>query len=469
MNRQATNNYHGYEAVIGLEVHAELQTASKMFCSCPNDPFAAEPNANVCPICLGMPGTLPVPNKKAVELTLKVGRALHCTIAEESKFDRKHYFYPDLPKGYQISQYDQPLAQGGYLEVEGTKVRIRRVHLEEDTGKNIHPPGEGRRAAYSLVDYNRAGVPLIELVTEPDITSATMASAFAKELQRILRSQGASSADMEKGHLRVEANVSVRQRGDQSSGLGTKVEIKNLNSFRSVEKAIEYEIRRQIQLLERGERVEQETRGWDEEKEVTFPQRTKEEAEDYRYFPEPDIPPLLVADWQVERAELPEERRRRYRDRYGLSDKLASLLVADQHLADLFERVVSKVGSLPPPQVANWLVNEGVPPTVDAERLAELLQGVGEGRLTATLAKEAIKRAKETGRLEVPQGVQVIFDHGRLATIIDEVIAGHPAAVSDVKAGKMQALGFLVGQVMAKTSGRADPKTVNDLLRAKLL
>ena len=468
-----------YEAVIGLEIHAELKTASKMFCSCANDPFNAEANANVCPICMGFPGTLPAPNKRAIELTLKVGKALGCNAAKESKFDRKNYFYPDLPKGYQISQYDLPLMEGGKMTVEGlpaslagkrggqgTTVRIRRVHLEEDTGKNIHPLVGGKYVNHSLVDYNRAGVPLIEMVTEPDITSPKLASGVAKELQQILRSQNASDADMEKGKMRVEANISIRKEG--SKEFGTKVEVKNLNSFRSVEDAITYELSRQKKILEEGGKITQETRGWSEQKQETFSQRTKEEAEDYRYFPEPDIPPLAVSDWKTETAELPEERRKRYLEEDKLTDKMATVLVSNKAQADRFDRARKQIKSMPPATSANWLINEDIPADVEESVLFDMLERVGKGEVTAYLAKQAIKNAKETGKLELPEGKQVISDHGELATIIDEILSKNSAAVADVKAGKAQAMGFLVGQVMAKTKGQADPKTVNNLLQKKL-
>lgn len=483
-----------YEAVIGLEIHAELKTKSKMFCSCANDPFTAEPNANVCPICIGFPGTLPVPNKRAVELTLAVGRALQCKPGKVSKFDRKNYFYPDLPKGYQISQYDLPLMEGGRMTlrqahlstgaqgalslsngqghaergrsmtVEGTTVRIRRVHLEEDTGKNIHKVDE----SVSLVDYNRAGVPLIELVTEPDITSPKLALAFAKELQQILRYAGASNADMEKGEMRIEANISTRKKG--SKEFGTKVEVKNLNSFRALEQAIAYELSRQEEILEEGGKITQETRGWSEQKHRTFIQRIKEEAEDYRYFPEPDIPPLAVADWQLEVSELPEERRARYIKEYGLRDKDADVLVADKALSDLFGRVVVRIKTMPPKSVANWIINEGIRADTNPEDLIALLSKVGAGIITAPKAKEIIKGQKISGtaRIVLPESAQIIFDHGELATIIDDVLSKNSAAVSDVKIGKMQAVSFLVGQVMVRTKGQANPKVVADLLREKL-
>ena len=450
---------NGYEPVIGLEVHCELKTKSKMFCSCVNDPFGSEANANVCPICLGFPGTLPIPNKRAIEMTLMVGKALNCQPASESKFDRKNYFYPDLPKGYQISQYDLPLTTGGYMTVEGKRVGIRRVHLEEDTGKLLHQ--EGKDA--SLVDYNRAGVPLMELVTEPDITSPTEAVALAKELQQILRYVGVSNADMEKGEMRVEANISIRKRG--SKEFGTKVEVKNLNSFRAVEQAIAYELSRQEEILDDGGKITQETRGWSEEKGETFSQRTKEEAEDYRYFPEPDIPPLGVSKWDVAMGELPSKAREKLKS-LGVPEKQADLHVLKRQNEFMSGVIgISKVGGA---TVSTWVINEGIDPLWGVKPVAELITKVDRGEITAPMAKEAIKKAKETGRLDVPDSVQVISNQGELATIIDQILSKNSAAVADIKAGKKEALGFLVGQVMAETRGQADPKVVGELLKKRL-
>jgi aspartyl-tRNA(Asn)/glutamyl-tRNA(Gln) amidotransferase subunit B len=452
-----------YRPVIGLEIHAELKTASKMFCSCKNDPFNSEPNTNVCPICLGFPGTLPVPNKQAVEWTVMAGVALHC-VPQASKFDRKNYFYPDLPKGYQISQYDLPFTSGGWLEILRRKVRIRRIHLEEDTGKLIHPMVK----SHSLVDFNRAGVPLIELVTEPDIESAAQAKTFAEELQRILRYLGVSRADMEKGELRVEANVSVQRAGSKVQG--TKVEVKNLNSFRSVERAIAYEVARQTEELEHGGKIIHETRGWDEKKERTVLQRSKELAEDYRYFPEPDVPPIAFAKSEIESLkskvpELPEQRRKRYVE-MGLTDYDANVLVSDKELADFFEKVVgsSKISAK---IAANWIVNEGIEPKWGEEKVGMLLTRVIKGTAAAAVAKEAIKAAKLTGNLSVP-GETAVVDVAQLQAHIEDVIKTHAKAVSDFKQGKAEAFGFLIGQVIAATRGSADPGTVNDLLRKAL-
>ena len=342
-----------YRPTIGLEIHAELRTNSKMFCSCKNDPDEKRPNFNICPTCTAQPGTLPIANEEAIKKVIKTGLALNCKIAENSKFDRKNYFYPDLPKGYQISQYDKPLCENGYLnlflnsqEFENRKIRIRRIHLEEDTGSLLHPDG----ADYSLVNLNRAGVPLMELVTEPDITSGAEAKKFAEELQLIFRYLGVSDADMEKGLMRVEVNISLSQNSNlksQNAKLGTKVEIKNLNSFRVVQKAIDFEIKRQKEILEAGEKVVQETRGWHDNKEITFSQREKEEAHDYRYFPEPDLPPMNFAQDYIEKIrteipELPEQRRNRFIGEYGLNKELVEILVVNKDLGEYYEEVVSE-------------------------------------------------------------------------------------------------------------------------------
>jgi len=329
-----------YKPTIGLEIHAELKTNSKMFCSCKNDPDEKRPNFNVCPICMAHPGTLPVANQEAIKDVIKTGIALNCEIARNSKFDRKNYFYPDLPKGYQISQYDMPLCGKGFLEIEGRKIGITRIHLEEDTGRLAHPEG----ADYSLVDYNRAGLPLMELVTEPDITSGREARLFAEELQMILKYLGVSSADMEKGQMRVEVNISI----SKNDKLGTKVEIKNLNSFKVVEKAVDFEIQRQREVLESGEKVVQETRGWHDKKEITFSQREKEEAHDYRYFPEPDLPALhfeeeYIIKIKITMPELPEQKRERFKKEYGLDDNSVEFFVTNKALSEYYEKVVSEL------------------------------------------------------------------------------------------------------------------------------
>ncbi|MDP4009187.1 MAG: Asp-tRNA(Asn)/Glu-tRNA(Gln) amidotransferase subunit GatB, partial [bacterium] len=330
-----------YIPTIGLEIHAELNTKSKMFCSCPNTSLQEAPNTNICPVCMGHPGTLPVANIEAIKKVLLVGKALSCTLASISKFDRKHYFYPDLPKGYQISQYDMPLCERGSLQIGEKSVRITRIHLEEDAGKLLHPLG----SSHTLADYNRAGAPLMELVTEPDLSSAKEAQLFAQELQLILRYLKASDADMEKGQMRVEVNISLSKQKE----LGTKVEIKNLNSFRVMEQAISFEIQRQTSILERGEKIQQETRGWDEKKKETYVQREKEEAHDYRYFPEPDLPPITITQKQVHEIlalmpELPSQRRERFQKEYGISADGAELFTQQKELGEYFEKVVSELG-----------------------------------------------------------------------------------------------------------------------------
>src|SRR3989344_7305035 len=329
-----------YKTTIGLEIHAELKTNSKMFCGCKNDPDEKRPNVNICPTCTAQPGTLPVANEEAIKKVIKTGLALNCKITEESKFDRKNYFYPDLPKGYQISQYDQPLCQKGYLKIDGRKIEITRIHLEEDTGSLLHPDG----ADHSLVNLNRAGVPLMELVTEPDITSGIEAKKFAEELQLIFRYLGVCDADMEKGLMRVEVNISV----SKTKKFGTKVEIKNLNSFKVVEKAIDFEITRQTELLEAGEKVVQETRGWNDKKEITFSQREKESAHDYRYFPDPDLPPMhftkeYIANIKAEIPELPENKRERFKKEYGLEESQIEIFVTQKDLSEYFEKVISEL------------------------------------------------------------------------------------------------------------------------------
>ncbi|MEK7124209.1 MAG: Asp-tRNA(Asn)/Glu-tRNA(Gln) amidotransferase subunit GatB, partial [Patescibacteria group bacterium] len=355
-----------YKPTIGLEIHAELNTKSKMFCGCKNDPDERRPNFNICEICTAQPGSLPVANEEAIKKVIKTGLALNCKIAELSKFDRKNYFYPDLPKGYQISQYDMPLCDKGYLEIDGRKIRIRRIHLEEDTGSLLHPDG----ADYSLVNLNRAGVPLMELVTEPDITSGIEARTFAGELQLILRYLGVSDADMEKGLMRVEVNISLSKstRSDLVDKLGTKVEIKNLNSFRVVEKAIDFEIKRQKELLEKGDKVVQETRGWHDKKEVTFSQREKEEAHDYRYFPEPDLPPLnfdqeYVAKIRSQIAELPAQKRERFAKEYGLDEKQIEVFISNKDFSEYFEKACSELDE--------WILAENSASRKNAETHAE--------------------------------------------------------------------------------------------------
>ena len=472
-----------YEAVIGLEVHAQLKTRSKMFCGCSADYDGAEPNTVVCPVCLGMPGVLPVINRRAVEFTIRTALALHCQVAEFAKFDRKNYHYPDLPKGYQISQYDMPLSQHGWLEVEvdgeRKRIRIRRVHLEEDTGKLTHV------GDVSLVDYNRSGVPLLEIVSEPDMRSAEEARQYCTALRQLLRWIDVSTGDMETGAMRFEANVSVRPKG--ATEFGTRVEIKNLNSIRAVYQSVDYEIRRQIEVLERGGTVVQETMGWDEDRGVTVPQRTKEYAHDYRYFPEPDLPPLVVERAWVEEIraalpELPEERRRRYMQEYGLSAYDAGVLTGDRATGEYFEEAVRIYGG-DPKRVANWITGElfrvlratetpiEESPVRPAE-LVELIRLVDEGVVSTTKAKDVFAEMAETGKgarqIVEERGLRLISDADQLRAVVEEVLQQHPKPVQDYLSGKEAAIGFLIGQVMRATKGQADPGVVRSLLQEAL-
>jgi len=474
-----------YDPVIGLEVHVELNTTSKMFCACRADVFGAPPNTYVCPVCLGMPGTLPVINAQAVRFTVMTGLALHCQIQTHSVFARKNYFYPDLPKGYQISQYELPLCTDGWLEVETSagvrRVGIVRVHLEEDTGKLIHV-GE-----HSLVDLNRAGVPLMEIVTRPDMHSAEEAYALVTHLRQIVRYLGVSSGDMEKGAMRCEVNLSLRPQGSQE--LGTKVEIKNLNSFRSVRNAIAYEIERQTRLLEAGTQITQVTMGWDETAEVTRPQRSKEEAHDYRYFPEPDLPPLALESAWVERVrqelpELPYAKRARFVAEYGLSEYDATVLVEDRAVADYFEDVVRCAQpSVHAKLVANWVSGEffrmmretGTPiheVRIRPDDLARLIALVANNTLNQTAAKQVFGVMWQTGRAPevIVQELDLgqISDREQLAALVTRVLAENAEAVASFRAGKATALRFLIGQVMKATRGRANPQLVEMLLREQL-
>jgi aspartyl-tRNA(Asn)/glutamyl-tRNA(Gln) amidotransferase subunit B len=461
----------GWEAVIGMEVHAQLATRSKMFCGCSADYLAAAPNSSVCEVCLGMPGTLPVVNRRAVELVVKTGLALGGEIARHTKFDRKNYFYPDLPKGYQISQYDLPLCLGGRIDVGGRTVRITRVHLEEDTGKLVHAGDALHTAASSLVDLNRSGVPLMEIVTEPDLRGADEARDYAMALRAVLRAIGASEADMERGQLRAEANVSVRRAG--ADALGVKTELKNINSFRALHRAVEHEIDRQIELLESGRTVVQETRGWSEAEQRTFSQRVKEYADDYRYFPEPDLPPLELAPAWVEelRASLPElpaARRARLAEVHGISAYDAEQLTEEAATADLFEATVA--AGAPAKQVANWII--GFRPALDAARLAELIGLVVDGTINRDQGIEVLEEARAGGRAPAEivreRGLSQVSDESELTQIVDRVIAENPQAVADYRAGKAKAIGPLVGKVVVATDRRANPQVVNRLLLSRL-
>ena len=481
-----------YETVIGLEVHAQLRTTSKMFCSCPTQAGpgeADEPNTRVCPVCLGMPGTLPVINRRAVELVMLTGIALDCHVETDAvRFERKNYYYPDLPKGYQISQYALPLCSNGRLRVPvpseeaDVDIGITRAHLEEDTARLQHG-GRG----HSLVDFNRAGVPLMEIVTEPDVRSPAQARAYGETLRDILRYVGASDGDMETGSMRIEGNISLRPMGADT--FGTKVEVKNLNSFRSLERAMEFEIARHAEALERGEQLVQETRGWDENGGRTISQRSKEEANDYRYFPEPDLPPLRPsADWVAQlRAglpELPAARRERYEREMGLSAYDAGVLTADVQLADFFDLVVAQ--GVAPKSAANWVSGEfsrllnqhaadgmrAADSALQPDGLAELIREVDEGRVSATNAKEVLATVFASG--ESPrtvikrEGLGQVSDSGVIGSEVAAVLAEFPSQVADYRAGKQQIYGFLIGQVMKRTAGRADARLVNEELRRQL-
>ena len=477
-----------YEAVIGIEVHCRLRTASKMFCGCSADFDGAPPNTHVCPVCLGLPGALPVINRRAVELVLATGLAVEGAVPPATRWDRKNYFYPDLPKGYQISQYDLPLASAGRLTVETSDgaftVEIRRAHLEEDTAKLIHARAADGRDV-SLVDFNRSGAPLMEIVTEPVLRTAEQARRYAEELQLLLRTIGASDADMERGQLRVEANVSLRPRG--VAEFGTRVEVKNMNSFRSVERAIASEIERQAAALDGGAAIVQETRGWDENRGTTYVMRVKESSDDYRYFPEPDLPPLHVDPAWLDgiRAglpELPAARRDRYGSALGLSAYDAAVIVADPDATGLFEATLA-AGSgagLEPRTVATWVTGEYLglrnkatgEVRVDPEDLAHLIGQVAGGSVSRANAREVLALHVATGEpaaaLIEGKGFRQISDAGALTPAIEAALAANPRAVADFRAGKQQAVGFLVGQVMKATRGQANASVVQAAVRERL-
>ncbi len=480
-----------YEAVIGLEVHAELATQSKMFCACPVvDSTQAQPNTAVCPVCAGMPGTLPVVNRQAVELGLRVALALECEIAETSIFARKNYFYPDLPKGYQISQYEQPLARNGRLVIQTSQgertIRIRRVHLEEDTGKLTHVDAAAHGDAHSLLDLNRAGVPLLEIVTEPDVHSAEEARAYGMALRSLLRYLGVNSGDMQKGVMRVEPNISVRPAGSET--LGTRSEIKNLNSFRALERSTAYEIERQSGVLRQGGKVVQETRGWDEGRGVTVVQRTKEEAEDYRYFPEPDLPPLVVTGAWLEgvRAglpELPAAKLQRFQSQYGLSAYDAGVLIMEPAVARYYETVVQAGSEVTPKLAANWITGdlfgllnqaglslEQAP--IPAEALAGLLKLVGQGQINQSTGKavlaEMFSSGRSAGEIVAERGLGQISDNAAIAGMVREVLEANPGPVADYLAGKETLAKWLFGQVMRAAQGRANPQVIQAELDRQL-
>ncbi|MFO7266319.1 MAG: Asp-tRNA(Asn)/Glu-tRNA(Gln) amidotransferase subunit GatB [Limnochordales bacterium] len=477
-----------YEVIIGLEIHAELLTDAKVFCGC-STKFGAEPNTQICPVCLGLPGTLPVLNRKAVEYAIKAGLALNCEIAPMARFDRKHYFYPDLPKAYQITQYAEPLCRHGYVEFElngeTRRVRIRHIHLEEEAGKLQHAGDRLMEAEYSLVDYNRGGIPLIEIVTEPDIRSPEEARVFLETLRSILRYAGVSDCKMEEGSLRCDANISLRPKG--STTFGNKAEVKNLNSFRAVQRALEYEVRRQAELLDRGEQPAAETRHWDEARGVTVAMRSKGEEDDYLYMPEPDIPWLKVDREWVERLraelpELPRAKMQRFMTQYGLPAYDSGVLTAEPAIADFFEACVAVYNK--PKTVSNWIMVEFLrllredgrevsEVALTPQGLAELLGLIDKGVISGTIAKEVFEEMFRTGKSAAAivreRGLEQISDEAQLAAVVDEVIAENEDAAAKVRAGEMKTLGFLVGQVMKKTQGKANPKLVNELLRARLV
>jgi aspartyl-tRNA(Asn)/glutamyl-tRNA(Gln) amidotransferase subunit B len=475
-----------FEAVIGLEIHAQLLTASKIFCGC-SAAFGAAPNTHICPVCIGLPGALPVLNRSAVDFGIRAALALGCEVQPRSVFARKNYFYPDLPKGYQISQYEQPLATGGALEFavqgETRRIGITRVHLEEDAGKLLHE-GFVDADRKSYVDFNRSGVPLIEIVSEPDLRSAGDAAEFFSRLRAILVWLGVNDGNMEEGSLRCDANVSVRPR--TQTALGTKAEVKNLNSFRFLSKALEHEIDRQIGVLTDGGRVIQETRLWDAAASRTISMRSKEEAHDYRYFPEPDLPPLVIDAERIDRnrramPELPEARRRRFVEVLGLPEYDANQLTQSRAVADYFEATLQ--GGAPPKAASNWIMGElarvlnerGIDiaaSPIDALRLAGLIALVENGTLSATMAKGVFEKMYGSGltadAIVASEGLAQIDDESEIVRLIAEVLAAHPDPVSQYRGGKATAFGFLVGQVMKAAGGKANPKRVNQLLRRAL-
>ena len=473
-----------YEVVIGLEVHAELSTKTKIFCSCPTT-FGAEPNTHICPICTAMPGTLPVLNEKVVEYAVKAGLATNCTISKDSKNDRKNYFYPDLPKAYQISQFDKPLCEHGYIEIEDDegnkkKVRLLRIHIEEDAGKLNHNEfGVG-----SLVDLNRAGVPLIEMVSEPDIRSSKEAEQYLRKIKSILEYIEVSDCKMQEGSLRADVNVSVRKKGEEK--FGTRTEMKNMNSFRAIVRAIEYEKDRQIQVLEEGGKVEQETLRWDDINGRTSSMRDKEDAQDYRYFPDPDLVAIRLSDEYVEDIrkalpELPESRRDRYIKEYNLSEKDAKLLTASKYLSNLFEGALAICGNAK--AVANWILSdisrilnekelepENVPFT--AEQLAKMIELIDKGTISSAIAKkvltELFENPKDPEVIIKEKGWIQISDEGAIKEVVMKILENNPQSVADFKGGKDKALGFLVGQAMKETKGKANPQMLNKMFLEEL-
>ena len=475
-----------YETVIGLEVHVQLDTDSKIFCSCSTE-FGSEPNTNTCPVCLGLPGTLPVLNKKAVDYLVMTGLALNCEIATYSKFDRKNYFYPDLPKAYQISQYDLPIAKDGFIEVEteaGThKIGITRIHLEEDAGKLIHE-GSIDRSSGSLVDYNRTGVPLAEIVSEPDIRTPEQAREYLNYLKKTLEYLGVSDCNMEEGSLRCDANISLRPRGNKE--FGTKVELKNMNSFKAIEKALAYEQKRQRQMIEAEETIVQETRTWDEDKSKTISMRGKEEANDYRYFPEPDLVPLEINEsWENEikekLPELPAVRKKRFIEDYDLPEYDADVLTDSRELADLFEECVSEYEDAK--EVSNWIMGEFLrlvneekmeveETKITGQLLGKMLKMMDEGVISSKIAKTVFEEMFYTGKdpedIVEEKGLKQISDEDKLEKLVEEIIEDNPDVIEDIRNGKDKAIGYLVGQVMKETKGKANPQMVNKMFKEKI-
>ena len=476
-----------YEAVIGLEVHAELKTQSKIFCACPTT-FGGESNTHVCPVCLGLPGVLPVLNRKVVEFAIKTGLALNSQIAEFSKFDRKNYYYPDLPKNFQVSQYDLPICIGGYLEVEldgkKKKIGITRVHMEEDAGKLVHQGETISTSEYSLVDYNRTGVPLMEIVSEPDLRSGEEARVYMEKLKAILEYLDVSDCKMEEGSLRCDANVSLRPKG--SLTLGTRAEVKNMNSFRSLQRAVEYEIQRQTEALEDGEQIVQETRTWDEGKGITLSMRSKEQAHDYRYFPEPDLLPMVISrtwveELQQQQPELPDARRDRFVREYGIPTYDAQVLTNSRPLADYYDNCCKLYPN--PKVISNWVMGELLrylnaegleisQSKVTFQLLAEMLWLIDKGTISGKIAKTVFEEMFKTGQapelIVKEKGLVQITDESAIIEQIGQVIAANPKVVEDYKNGKEKAIGFLVGQVMKQTRGKANPDAVNRLLKERL-
>ncbi len=472
-----------YEVIIGLEVHAELSTKTKIFCSCPTK-FGAAPNTQTCPICMGMPGTLPVLNEKVVEYAVKAGLATNCEISRNSKNDRKNYFYPDLPKAYQISQYDKPLCEHGYVEIdtkEGKKkIRLTRIHIEEDAGKLNHDEFAGG----SLVDLNRAGVPLIEIVSEPDLRSSEEVEAYLRRLKSILEYIEVSDCKMQEGSYRADVNVSVRKKGDTK--LGTRTEMKNMNSFRSITRAIEYEIDRQIDVIEDGGEVEQETLRWDDVSGKTFPMRDKEDAQDYRYFPDPDLVAIKLSEEYIENIrkslpELPESRKERYLKEYGLSEKDANIITASKYLSDLFEGAIKVCNN--PKAVNNWIISdisrilnetemEPIEIPFDSNQLGKLIILIDKGTISSSIAKKVLVEMFEHPRdpedIIDEKGWVQISDEGAIKEVVLKVLEANPQSVADYKAGKDKALGFLVGQAMKETRGKANPQMLNQMFLEEL-